>query len=95
MEWIIWIVMSLMLLIIVSGSWGIFTNFGFDKAWAEASDSINTDPCWDDPYVDELMLACAADDHRIGCVHPDCKNGPADPDWRRKRFFGKGEWAKK
>ena len=59
------------------------------RKFGEASIRINTDPCWDDPYVDELMLACAADDHRIGCCHPDCKNGPEDPDWRRKRFFGR------
>lgn len=88
MEVMAWIVIVLYGLFLALWIYGAFTNYGSDRAWTEASRSINTDPCWDDPYVDELMLACAAADHRIGCCHPDCTNGPADPDWRRKRFFG-------
>ena len=69
--------------------YGSFTNFGLDNLdWDEMLTCDESQPSWDDPYVDELMLACAAESHRIGCCHPDCLNGPEDPDWRRKRFFG-------
>lgn len=78
-----------LVLVVVTGILGAFTNFGFDSDWEEVNAYDESEPSWDDPHVDELMLACAAEGHRTGCCHPDCLNGPEDPHWRRKRFFGR------